>query len=155
MGTFDFNTRELQKLVGTGDLVGKVTVDQVYARAQHEGDWVTGPLAGHRIRRHPWGGGGNYLRGPLFEQYPEYLQGIADTVLDEEGDGPQDGMKEAVQKLAAQVLHRAPVWLDNLRRSAAAEVTDNEQQVFYLPPGQKRLSAEELAAMARGRRWPD
>jgi hypothetical protein len=136
----------LQELVGSGDLVGQVVVDQVYAQAQHNSTWVSGPMAGHVIRNHPQGGGPLYLTAPLLERASLYLDRIADGLLDE---GPIPGMKEAVDDLIAEVALRAPIWLDNLRQSASGTVSDDGAEVYNRAAIQRRLTAEELKALAK------
>lgn len=150
MGTFAERMDVLEDLVGRGDLVGSVVVDQVYAAVQHEGYWVSGPMAGHRIVH----GHLKYLETPLYSHASQYCQGIADQLLQ---DGPDQGMVDAVRNLITQVLINAPVELDNLRRSASGSVTSDGSVVWSEPSEVPRLSREELRAERAGRgkstRW--
>jgi hypothetical protein len=150
MGDFAERIDELADLVGRGPLVGTVNVDQVYAAVQHEGYWVSGPLAGHHIHR----GRLKYLEGPLLGHASQYMGEIADRLLSE---GPDDAMIDNVKNLVTQVLVNAPVELDNLRRSASGRVTSDGDTIFDQPAEVPRLSREELRAERAGRgkssRW--
>ena len=148
MTTFADGTRELEDRVGRGKLVGTVVVDQIYAAAQHESVWVTGPLAGHVIRNHPRGGQAKFLEQPLFENAERYFKRLADNVLD--GDLVQ-AMTDNVAHLAGEVYDKAPREFDDLRLSAHPSVESDGKVVFDSPPVRKRLTKEELKAKARKR----
>ena len=135
-GDFDERIRELAQQVGVGHLEGHVVVDQIYARFQHE----------RLDLSHPRGGQAKYLEQPLHSEHRRYLQGIADTVLDE---GPVPGMVEAVEDLSQQVETHAPVEFENLRESGAPRVVDGGRTVYDRPPKQRRLTEQELAAQRR------
>lgn len=141
---------KLHELVGHGQLIGSVTVDQVYAAVQHEGYWLTGPMAGHVIRH----GRLKYLEGPLYEHVDSYCQEIADRLLDEGAERP---MVDNMKNLVTQVLIHAPVQYDNLRRSAAGRVTSEGKVVWDQPAEVPRLTREELKAERAGQgkstRW--
>lgn len=92
MGDFAERMAILSKQVGDGFCVGKVIVDQVYAKYQHE------DLA----LRHPRGGMAKYLTYPLFMNRWTYLQQVANTCLD---DGGVRGMVIAMEHLAGGVSH--------------------------------------------------
>lgn len=151
MADFFERIDELKDLVGHGDLVGDVTVDQIYAFNQHEGYWETGPNAGKTLNN---GGHLQYLGGPLREKTDSYCQEIADRLLDE---GPVKPMIDNMKNLVTQVLIHAPVRYDNLRRSAAGTVTDEGSVAWHQPAEVPRQSAEELKAERAGRgksgRW--
>lgn len=134
---------ELADRVGRGDLVGIVNVDQVYAAVQHEGYWVSGPMAGHSIHR----GHLKYLEGPLYSHADQYCGQIADRLLEQ---GPDDAMIDNVKNLVTQVLINAPVQLDNLRRSASGRVTSAGDTIWEQPAEVPRLSREELSAERAG-----
>jgi hypothetical protein len=137
-GTFADRIDILKAMVGTGDLTGKVVVDQAYARAQHENlDW-----------NHPRGGQALYLSQPLLENYPRYLQAFADHLLE---DGGESSLAESMEDLAEEggVATRAPVLYANLRASGAPSVTSDGVTVYSRPPRQHRLSEEELRALYR------
>lgn len=135
-GTFDDRIRELAQQVGFGDLEGHVVVDQVYARYQHE----------DLTLNHPRGGQAKYLETPLHTQHRRYLQGIADSVLDE---GPVQGMVEAVEDLSGQVEIHAPVLFENLRESGHPTVVDGGRTVYDRPAKQRRLTEAELREQQR------
>lgn len=130
--------RELAARIGSGDLTGRVVVDQVYAKMQHE----------DLTLRHPRGGEPRYLAQPLLDHRDDYLRGIARTVLE---DGGTDGMRTAVEDLAGQggVATHAPVLWGDLRRSGHPSVTSGGATVYDRAPLARRLSEEELAAKAR------
>lgn len=82
----------LAEAVGPGFLVGKVTVDQVYAHYQHE----------RLDLKHPRGGMARYLTVPLFTNRNAYLIQVAKTVLQ---DGGVRGMATAMEHLAGGTSH--------------------------------------------------
>jgi hypothetical protein len=137
-GTFADRIDVLKAMVGTGDLVGKVVVDQVYARYQHEGLDL----------RHPRGGQALYLSQPLLENHSRYLQAYADRLLEDGGVG---AMVESMENLAEDggVAVRAPVLYANLRASGRPSVVSDGRTVYDRPPRQHRLSEEELRALYR------
>jgi hypothetical protein len=127
---------ELKALVGVGLLIGSVAVDQVYAQNQHESVWF----------RHPHGGKAMFLHDPLMEGYNEWLQWIAEDLLEV---GPVDAMREAMDELVQGVYDQAPVEFDNLRRSGAAKVTDDGSTVYNRPAEVGRLSKQQLRVEGR------
>lgn len=149
MGTFQQGCIDLAEKVGHGKLTGKVVVDQVYAAAQHEGYWVTGPLAGHVIRNHPRGGQAKFLEEPLFEKAEDYMRNLADGVLD--GFLVQ-AMAENMEDLADEVFHLAPRENDVLRGSANPRVLDDGREAYDRPPLWPRLSQDQLRELRRGDR---
>lgn len=144
-GDFSERLGALSRMMGVGPLDGHVEVDQVYAHYQHEGiSRFTGrPLVYHR------GGGSHYLQGPLFDHWPDYYRAVADELLAEDGDGALRAMKKNVEHLAAQVAIKAPVEFTNLRRSAHPWVTEGGETVYDRKPDQRRLTADELAALSK------
>jgi hypothetical protein len=135
--TFSERIAELRHLVGDGQrLQGSVTVDQVYAKYQHE----------RAELHHPRGGRAFYLRDPLFDGYRDYLGDYAKTVL---SDGGQPAMKRSMDHLSDQVELTAPVEWDDLRKSGHAQVTVGERVVYDRAPKAARLTAEELKAKSR------
>lgn len=149
MGSFQQGTRDLEEKIGHGKLVGSVVVDQIYSAAQHEGYWVTGPLAGHVIRKHPRGGQAKFLEQPLFEKTDDYMRNLADAVLD--GFLVQ-AMAENMEDLADEVFDKAPRENDILRNSAHPEVHDDGRLAYDRPPLYPRLSREELKELHRKER---
>jgi hypothetical protein len=136
--TFGDRIDILKELAGSGDLDGAVVVDQIYARAQHEGlDF-----------RHPRGGQALYLQEPMMDHFRDYLGRYASTVLD---DGGVPAMIDAMEALAEEdgVALHAPVLYANLRASGHPIVTDDGHVVYDRAPRQHRLSEEELKAIYR------
>jgi hypothetical protein len=136
-GTFTARIDELRHTLGDGKrLVGSVTVNQVYARYQHE----------HLELHHPRGGGPKYLQKPLMDGFRDYLTDYAKTVLH---DGGQPAMKRSMEHLSDQVEIAAPREWGDLRKSGAPQVTLGERTVYDRAPKAARLGAEELKARSR------
>ena len=126
--------------VGEGTLIGKVIVDQVYAKYQHERTDLT----------HPRGGGPGYLRDPFFASYQDYLARVARAFLD--GD-PEREMAQCMEALNTRMSAASPVLYSNLRRSGNPRVYSRGRKVYDRAPWQRRMSALELRQVRRkGRR---
>jgi hypothetical protein len=138
MGDFQERIAELQAMT-VGDLVGKVEVDQVYAKYQHE----------RLDLKHPRGGRAKYLSGPLMENAPGYLQSVADGVLE---DGGVEAMTGSMQLLSNEVFLNAPVELNDLRNSGHPSVTSDGVVVHDEAPNVTRLTEAQLRAKGRLRR---
>lgn len=137
-GSFAERLDALAELVGDGDLIGQVSVNQVYAAVQHNSlDYV-----------HPRGGQALYLSQPLLDHKDRYLEDIARTLLQ---DGPVPAMVRSMEDLAEEggVATHAPVLYSDLRDSGHPSVTSNGEQVYDREPRQHRLSDEELKAKYR------
>lgn len=132
--SFDDRIRELADKVGTGSLKGSLEVSQLYALAQHE----------NLSYRHPRGGQAEFLRQPLLDRHGDYLQKIADALLD---GGAADAMADAMEDLSGQVERLAPIELGNLRQSGHPTVTDKGATVYDRAPIQHRLTEQELRAL--------
>lgn len=140
MADFDDRMAELAALVGNGDLVGSVTVDQRYAKIQHEAlDF-----------KHA-AGQAKYLEMPLYDEAGNYVNDLADAVLD--GRLPQ-AMASAMEDLSGRVAKLAPIDLGNLRDSGHPVVTDGATTVYDRPPIQRRLTEQELKALKKGQNIP-
>lgn len=150
MSTFAQGTRELEDMIGRGDLMMRVLVNQAYAAPNHAGFWVTGPLAGHVIKNHPQGGQSHYLSEPLFAKAPEYMRLIAAQLL--QRDGLIRAAREVVENLSREVFDKAPRDFEDLRNSAHPTVTDNGEVVYDRPPVRGRLSRAALREKGRRRR---
>lgn len=131
-GSFGSKIDELIEQVGTGDLVGKVEVDQIYAHYQHE------DLA----LKHPRGGHAKFLQLPLFENKDQYLDWLARFALEEHGI--VRGMETAMEHLSSQVEQQAPVLHAYLRHSGHPSVQDKEVVVYDRPPIARRLTEQEI-----------
>lgn len=125
--------------VGRAHLIGKVTVDQVYAKYQHE----------RLDLRHPRGGRAKYLESALHDYYSVYLRQLAGHVFDGE---LEENMARCMRALAGSGSRRAPIEVSNLRRSFSVEVESNSQIVYRLPASRRRMTEEELKLSRRGRR---
>ena len=145
MGDFVERMTLLSEKVGGDFCVGKVVVDQVYAKYIHE------DLNLH----HPRGGGAKYLSRPLEENYRTYFQQVADSALD---DGGVRGMIASVQELAGDggVKSHAPSLFGELRSSghpivyspASTPLGDGVVK-FDRPPSVERLTEAQLRAEDR------
>lgn len=129
---------KIRDRVGQGPLKGKVTVDQVYARYQHE----------RMDLRHPRGGYPKYLWLALTIGKDEMLNRLAQSVLE---TGPRDGMIKAMENQDKKLHRYAPVDFTNLRNSGNPQVWDNGEQVYNRPARQPRLTEAQLKALRRGR----
>lgn len=133
-GTFDTRLNTLLHNVGHGHLVGKVRVDQVYARYQHEGlDF-----------KHPDGGQAQYLRQPLFAKVSSYMDTLANNLLGADGTMFATAMSRAMEDLSLEVYNLAPWEFGDLRASGNPIVTDDGAEVYNRPPLVARLSKDEL-----------
>lgn len=136
-GTFSERIDALREMTGRGQrLQGSVTVDQIYARFQHERTEL----------HHPRGGGPFYLQRPLMDGYRDYLADYARTVL---ADGGQKAMQRSMEHLSDQVEVTAPREWGDLRKSGAPKVALGERTVYDRAPKAARLTAEELRAKSR------
>jgi hypothetical protein len=125
--------------VGEGNLTGKLVVDQVYAKYQHE----------RTDLRHPRGGGAHYLRDSFQARYANYLRRVAKAFLD--GD-PEQAMAECMEDLNGAMSAATPVLYNNLRRSGNPQVHSRGRKVYDRKPQQRRLTSAELKLLRRGGR---
>lgn len=148
MTSFEQGTRELERIVGHGKLVGKLEVDQVYAAPLEVGYWKTGPLAGVTNRpRH--GGETHALANALQHVTPKAFQRMADHAYDE--GGLAFAMISDVEDLSGEYHDRAPREFEDLRNSGHPTVTDNGKRVYDRPPLRSRLTDAQLAEKSRRR----
>lgn len=131
--------RRVSEQVGDGHLVGKLVVDQVYAKYHHE----------RLDLHHPRGGGPKYLERPLFANYQDYLSRLTTAILD--GD-PEETMAHCMESLNGSMSAAAPIEFNNLRRSGNPRVYSNGSKVYDREAQQPRLNREELRLLRRGRR---
>lgn len=130
-GTWRARLRALEEMIGEGDLVGRVVVDQRYAAYQHV----------HQDLNHPLGGGPNYLSRPLLERARRHTRQLARGFLD---DGAKAAMADNLEDICAQVAILAPLDFNDLRRSASPTVEDRGNVIYHRAPGVKRLTDSEL-----------
>lgn len=131
-GDFRQRTNELLNRVGDGDLEGRVEVNQVYAKYQHE----------RLDLRHPGGGGPKYLETPLMENARGYVQELADHVTDP--NGLRQAMERNMEDLSQEVFENAPFEFGDLRASGHPTVEDGGTVVYDRAPMAHRLTREEL-----------
>lgn len=136
----DEGVPEILDRVGDGKLSGKLTIDQVYARYQHE----------RLDLRHPRGGKARYLADPLMAGFRSYYERMARDLLQPEG--LRNAMIDSMESLMNSSQMETPVELDNLRRSSRRVVRDQNAVVSVKGPDQGRLSDEDLRMLRRGRR---
>lgn len=133
MGTFEARTAELADMVGTGDLTGKVIVDQLYAQFQHEGLDL----------RHPQGGQAKFLEAPLFANAVDYVRTLSKDVLN---GRLVEAMTDNMEHLSRQVYELAPIDFGDLKASGAPQVIDGGTVAYNRAPNVNRLTDEELDA---------
>lgn len=132
-GTFHARIDELMALVGDGELVGEVYVDQIYAHYQHEG----------LTFKHPQGGRAKFLGGPLMENMYSYVQDWADGLLRGQ---IRARMIKSMEDLSQKVYDNAPVEFNDLRASGHPVVHDDYQTIYDRAPFVHRLTEQELKA---------
>lgn len=134
MGDFHDKMQMLIDSTARGNITGEVVVDQVYAHYQEVN--VT--------FRHPDGGQAYYMRDSLYEDLNGKMQKIADSVLDEEGTHPEEGVKKVVDSVNDSIKEKAPLEFGDLRGSGHRIVTVGQETVYDVPALIGRQSAEEL-----------
>lgn len=128
--------RELREKVGAGKLVGKLRVDQIYAKYQHE----------RLDLKHPRGGGPKYLERPLYEHYSDYYKRLARAIP---GGDVEHEMVRCMEALDSAMSSAAPIDHNNLRRSGNPRVYSNGRKVYDRAPHQRRMSDRELKLLRR------
>lgn len=138
-GDFQQKCKELLKNVGDKKLEGKVVVDQVYAKFQHESLDL----------KHPRGGGGKFLTRALISNYRGIFRGLARDAY--RPLGLNSAMITGMEKIARGVYQNAPHEMNDLRNSAAPSVKDRGRFIYNRPAVRKRLSKSQLKAKDRAR----
>lgn len=133
MGDFAQRIGYLRQVVGAGNLEARVTVNQVYAKYQHEGLDL----------KHPRGGRAKYLGGPVLEHQRRWMQLVADKIL---VDGGRSGMIEVGKLLVNEVYLNAPVEFNDLKNSGACTVTHEGRVIYRQLPNVPRLTEAQLRA---------
>jgi hypothetical protein len=136
MGSFSDGVEELIQATEF-DLVGSLTVDQIYAHYQEVGIEFN----------HPEGGIALALATSLLHKHPDMLRTLADGILHGR-TAMQDAMAKCMEDLNWEYYDLAPREFSDLRASGSPEVLDGDEQVYHRPPNVHRLSAEELRAKA-------
>lgn len=132
-GTFDARIRQLADSVGDGHLVGSLERNQVYAKVQHE-DLSLRHLVGQA----------KYQEAPLLARHRDYLQAVADAVLD--GDMVA-AMARQLERFDTDSAKLTPKDLTILARSGRPQVRSGQEIVYDRPPDVPRLSPAELYAL--------
>ena len=134
--------KELDRIVGHGNLIIKIVVDQIYAKYQHESLDL----------KHPRGGGGKFVTRTLFTEYRGIYRGLARDAL--RPRGLVSAATVGAEKLSKGVYKNAPHEFNDLRNSGHPTVKDAGRIVYDRPPVVKRLTQSQLKAKdrARGRR---
>lgn len=130
---------ELMESVGSGQIVGRVTFDQVYARYQHE----------DMTLNHPRGGGAKYLSRALQKNLGHFRRTVADAVLH---GSLVDAVRDATERVADEASGNAPIEFGDLRQSHSVRVTDKGSVVYDRPAFVPRLSDDVLIAKMRARK---
>jgi hypothetical protein len=141
-GEFNKGCQRLLKIVGDKKLEGKVVVDQVYAKFQHESLDL----------KHPHGGGGKFLTRALFKEHRGIMRGLARDAY--QVYGLNSAMIVGMERVVRGVYQNAPHEFNDLRNSGAPSVKDRGRFIYNRPPVVKRLTKSQLRAKdrARGRR---
>lgn len=132
--TFFDRVDELSRQIGSGDLVGNVEFDQVYAHYQHA----------HPEFKHPRGGQAFYLSAPLFDKTDERMEKLAARAITPDGSEIEHGMADAMEDLSDDAEAKAPVEFADLKNSGHPTVTSDDVVVYDRPPTVARLSKDEL-----------
>lgn len=123
---FDRRIRHLSDEVGTGRLVGGVTVDQPHAQNQHENLEFR-----HTVGR------SHYLGAPLMENAFNFVDGLARAAISEEGSGLKNEMIGIAEDMAGFVEKNAPRdpdLGDVLAMSGSPWVRDGDIEIYHRPP---------------------
>lgn len=136
-GDFGARMDDLIASVGEGKLTGRVVVDQVYAKYQHE----------RMDLQHPRGGQAKYLTTPLMAKFRDYYKDLAGEVL--HGSLKASMIKSMEDLAAKQVFDYAPREFEDLRESGHPIVNDDGFDVYDRAPLVHRLTAGELKVKDR------
>lgn len=136
-GTFQEKTARWMDNPGGGRLVGKITIDQVYARYQHE-----------RRLHHPRGGGPKFLTRALVGEVNRGMQTLASATL--RGD-LNIAMTRVTERVVQRAIRDEPKEFGDLAKSATVKTIDRGA-IVYERRGEHRLSEKEIEARRAGRR---
>jgi hypothetical protein len=137
-GTFIGRIEDLKKLVGgSSKLQGKVVVDQVYAKFQHES-----------LDLKHTGGGAKFLTKALVQNQQNILRAIARGIL----DGKQnEAMAKGMENISTAVYKNAPHEFNDLRNSSHPTVKSGGRIIYDRAPLVRRLTQSQLRAKDRAR----
>lgn len=131
-GTFGTRTRELEEMVGDGELIGHFVVNGGPRTVPlHEGFWsdYMGEFGYKKIRNYN-DGGPRFVSGPLQERHPMHYQNLADGVLD---GTVREKMAENMEDMDEQLSVRAPIEYGALRQSGNRTVVDDGDVFSHVP----------------------
>lgn len=131
----------LERAVGDGDLSMSITMNQRYAKYQHE----------RMDLFHPHGGKDHYLTDPLFDHVRQIMGALARAAITSRGSNLRVEMVEQVEAWVARSRVQTPIWWGDLPNSHAPTVVDDGARVYARPPKARRLTDEELK---HKNRWP-
>lgn len=134
-GSFTTIADEIQHHVGEGVIRAYVIFDQIYAWYQHEGVGFF-----HQIRP-----GRKYVERAVDENYPLWMQYLAECVLPDQPKTLRDAMIDIAEDMASESEDRAPMspWRD-LSNSGNPIVRDGPVEVYNRAPRVPRLPQEYL-----------
>lgn len=124
----------LERAVGDGDLSMSITMNQRYAKFQHE----------RMDLKHPHGGKHHFLTDPLFDHVRQILGALAMAAVTARGSALRAAMVHQVEAWAVRSVAQTPIWWGDLPNSHAPEVVDDGEIVYRRPPKARRLTDEEL-----------
>jgi hypothetical protein len=126
--TFDQGTKELEALVGKGDLTATFTVAAGGRTVPLEaGYWRNHMGRNGRVEIRNWSQGGPHAtQNALEESYRDSLGDVAATVLE---TGPQEGMERHLDRMQEEFERRAPRVTGSLHDSTGRVVTDDGQPI--------------------------
>lgn len=129
----------LADAVGHGVLETGITMNQRYARYQHEDPTLA----------HPQGGKDHFLTDPLYARSGQMVGALADAAITRDGSRlTEEATVQAEEWAAASVAQTPKEWGD-LANSHAPYVLDNGEAAYERPPKARRLTDAELALKSR------
>jgi hypothetical protein len=127
--SFFAKSKQLEKMVGKGNLTGIFAVDGGARTVPLEvGGWKTGPNAGRTMENWTTEGTGPHAAQHSFEAvWEQSLKDIADTTLK---TGPQRAMESHVERVNNVFQQIAPKDTGQYRESTARVVEDNGMPIY-------------------------
>jgi hypothetical protein len=137
-GEFIKGCNRLLKIVGDKEMEGKLVVDQVYAKFQHESLDLQHPT-----------GGAKFLTKALLTEYRSVFRGLARDAY--RPLGLASAMAAGMERVNKTMSKNAPRMHRDLRNSGAPSVKDRGRFVYKRAPVVPRLSKSQLKARDRAR----
>ncbi len=133
MADFFARTKQLEQMVGKGNLMGVFAADKVYAVNQHEKGWLSFMGTGQaKAIRQQHQGGGKFVEDAWKEMWMDWYEDMADATL--KGTLP-NAMERAMKDFDEYLKERAPIDEGDLRNSGTYTVYDNGTPVAHKPSG--------------------